>query len=144
MIAAAKEFFSVLRDRDFLSIGAFLIFFLSLFGAVFGVCSIRDAGLFMMTFILSRLLFIYRTELLVDSMSEKLLDRINAERSKPGFENGNLSHILSAEFPRIAAIIKQKCLKELEKEMELILSPAGDYTFQSPKAYRQAAKAPRR
>jgi hypothetical protein len=144
MIISAKECFSVVKDRDYLTIIFLLVFCLSLLGVTFNIFSLRDSGLFLMASILSRLLFIYRAELIFDSLSRRLSERMDAERTKPEFENGNLSLILETEFPKIAKSIKMKCIKKLENEIEVDLSPTGDYTFYLTKVYKQPGKDRRR
>jgi hypothetical protein len=69
MIISAKEYFSLIRDRDYISILTLLTFLLSIVGAAVNFISIRDTGLFLMTFILSRLLFAYRMEIAYDTLS---------------------------------------------------------------------------
>ncbi len=144
MIISVKEYFSLIRDRDYLSILCFLVFLLSLLGVAFKMLSIRDTGLFAMTFILSRLLFAYRTEVAYDTLSEQLSGIMDKERKRAGFESGNLSLLLEKELPGINKAAKNKYMQELESEMEVELSPAGHYIFYPNKVYKQPGKDRRR
>jgi hypothetical protein len=140
MILAVKEYLAIFRDRDYLTILILLIFCLSFIGVVYNIFSIRDSGLFLMTAVLSRFLSILRLELASDSLMDQLLDRIYAERSTPGFTNGNLSRILNSEFPKFGNKVKMKCMRELQKDMEVEMNPAGEYTFYAKKVFKAPVK----
>jgi hypothetical protein len=159
MIVAAKQFFSVVRDRDYLTIVFFLIFCISLLGvtvnifsagdsgllvtASFNMFNLRDSGLLLMATILCRLLYIYRSDTVFDNLSVRLRERMNQERDKPGFIQGNLSEIME-EFPKIDRNIKMKCLRNLEDDMEVELNSSGDYVFYPAKVFNQPGKDRRR
>jgi hypothetical protein len=156
MIVASKEFFSIVKDRDYLTMVFCLIFCFSLLGftinifssgdsgflvmASINIFNLRDSGLLLMATILCRLLYIYRASTMFDNFSSLLYERMNYERDKPGFINGNLTKIMENEFPRIDNCIKMKCMKKLEDEMELDMSPSGDYIFYPAKVFFQPGK----
>lgn len=134
---SAKEYFSVMKDRDYITILFLICFCLSFLGIALHIFSYRDAGLFFMTVLLSRLLFIYKAEAMLDSVSKTLMKKMDEERARPGFENGNLSSILDSEFPRLSGDVRMKCIKKFVDSNEIELGPAGDYTFYSKKIYRR-------
>jgi hypothetical protein len=144
MIISTKEFFSALKDRDYLSIIFFLVFCLSLAGVFMNYLSPQDSILLLIAAVLSRLMFVYRADTIFDNLSGRLLERMDEERAKPGFRTGNLSQILEAEFPKISNTIKMKCINKLEADMDVDLNTSGDYIFYPTKVYNQPGKDRRR
>jgi|GEM_PF-5504810 len=140
MIISAKDFFSVIQDRNYLTILFSLLFCLSVAGVALGYLSKEEAALLLLAAILSRLLFICRADVLFESLSVKLAERMEDERAKPGFRNGNLSSILDSEFSKTPETIKIKCLKKLESDMDVDRNSAGDYIFYPTKVYDQPGK----
>jgi hypothetical protein len=140
MIISTKDFFSALKDRDYLSILFFLVFCLSIAGAFLNYLNPQDSILLLIATVLCRLLFIYRADTIFDNLSGRLIERMDEERAKPGFRNGNLSQILESEFPKISSTIKTKCLNKLEADMDVDINNSGDYIFYLTKVYNQPGK----
>jgi hypothetical protein len=144
MIISAKDFFSVIQDRDYLTVFFLLVFCLSVAGVSMGHLSMQESALLLLAVILSRLLFIFRADMMLESLSARLIERMDAERAKPNFRDGNLSAILDSEFAKIAGTVKIKCLEKLESDMDVDRNSAGDYIFYPTKVYDQPGKDRRR
>jgi hypothetical protein len=144
MIVTAKEFFSITEDRDYATIFMLLLFCLSLSGIYMNIFGARDAGLLLLATFLARFFFIYRNERLFDSLSSELTRRMDTERAKPGFTAGNLSLILEKEYSSVSRGVKMQCLKKYVNEMEIELSPDGNYVFYPSRVYNQPGKDRRR
>ncbi len=127
-----------MKDRDYLTIVFLIVFCLSFLGIGLHIFSYRDAGLFFMAVLLSRLLFIYKAEVTLDSVTKIVQKKMDEERALPGFENGNLRAILDAEFPKITADVRMKCIRKFEDNNEIELTTAGDYTFYSKKIFKRS------
>ena len=134
---STKECLSVVQDRDYLTMLFLIIFCLSLLGISIHIFTYRDAGLFFMTFLLSRLLFIYRTDLKCDSVLKPLIQMMDEARARPGFEKGDPSSLIDASFPGINQSVRSKCLRKLLDSGEVELIREGDYAFYARKAFKR-------
>jgi hypothetical protein len=140
MILTAKECFSVMEDRDYLTIVLFILFCLSVAGIYTGTFSRMDAGLFLMAAFLARFFFIYRKERLFESFSKEIIIRMDKERATPEFKTGNLSLLLEKEFRGVSKSVKNMCIRKFVEEMEIDLGPDGNYMFYPTRVYDQPGK----
>ena len=144
MIITAKECFSIFEDKDYVTIVLFIFFCLSVAGIYLDFFTLRDAGLFILATLLARFFSIYRTERLFDGLLRELKIRMENERAKPDFVNGNLSLILDRDFSKVPSTVRSKCLRQLAGEMEIDLGQDGTYAFYPSKVYNQPGKDRRR
>ena len=60
---------------------------------------------------------------------DRVLNKMDEERNKPNFRNGNLDYILESSFPKLNRELKNKIIKSLEDIKEIGVGPFGDYVF---------------